>query len=588
MKTTTLVILLVLCLATTLHATNPRAIDLGFIPEFIDFSPDDKYMVAENENHYSVWNTETNSKVLDGKYMFKIGRFVQSMAVPTGSGYFLFGEEKVFMTVDYQRNKTEIKAYDLRDGSLLWETNQLDMGVTIAETIISAHAGGILDVDVNGIKLSDAHQAKNFFTKDRFLNRLINYVPEKHAIALNGKNGLQLVDIRNGQINWTQGEFKGGIGEMLYDAATDKLFAITIPATEGALDLLTTTPEVIAVEANTGELLWKVAYTGEFVPGYASMIGTTLVLPYLELMFIDTETGIERDGDVKSRLVAAKNLTKGLGGLMALDKAMGGNFGATKDEPSKYNRLILRQLHFNNDGKLCYFTMFNQEGTWGTGGRKGYTVIDIHQDKIETEEYDILGSQWSVLQDDMADGIFYVKASGNMNRTIIKAIDAQSGEEIFETERARNSGDVSNSFNPFLIDAANNRLIDVVSNGVYTFDAKTGEKIAYTATKDLGVGTIKFSEFFPNGLLVFGTKGVGILDFEGNILATVSTNNLKGFAATTEEILLLESRKFARIDAQNGTVLEDVSFRNSDQVTFSSSGKILAKNNGTQIKLFRQ
>lgn len=62
--------------------------------------------------------------------------------------------------------------------------------------------------------------------------------------------------------------------------------------------------------------------------------------------------------------------------------------------------------------------------------RKGLAVIDIHQDKINMEQPDLLGQQWTVVQDDMVDGIFYVKASGNMNRTIIKAIDAQTGEEI--------------------------------------------------------------------------------------------------------------------------------------------------------------
>src|SRR5690554_7363892 len=101
----------------------------------------------------------------------------------------------------------------------------------------------------------------------------------------------------------------------------------------------------------------------------------------------------------------------------------------------------------------------------------------------------------------MVDGIFYVKASGNMNRTIIKALNAHTGKEIFETEKAKNSGDLSNQFNPFMIDANNNRLIDVVSKGIYVFDAKTGKKISYTTTKDLGVGTVKFSEFHPNGLL---------------------------------------------------------------------------------------
>lgn len=578
--------LLVTWLATAQSATDPKTIDLGFAPDFIDFSPDDKYMVAENENQYLVWNVASETKVLEGKYTFKIGRFINTINIPTGSGYFLFGNEEVFITVDYERNKTTMKAFGLTDGTPLWESDQLDMGVTLAETIISAHAGGVIDMEMNAHRFDEAKIANNFFTKDRFLDRLINYIPEKNAIALNGKNGLQLVDIRNGEIRWTQEDFKGGIGELLVDGATDRLYAITVPATDGALDQLTTTPAVIALDANTGELLWNVEYTGKFIPGYASLIGTTLILPYLELMLIDTKTGAERDGDVKGRLAAARNVTKGLGGLMALDQAMGGSFGSTDNSNSKYNRLIPRQLHFDRDGKLYYFTMFNDKGQWGTGGKKGLLTIDIHQDKIETEKYDVLGNQWTVMQDMMVDGVFYVKARGNLNRTIIKAIDATSGAELFETNKAKNSADVAKAFNPFIV--ANDRIVDVVSQGVYVLDAKTGEEISYTTTKNMGVGTVKYSHLYSGGVLLFGTKGVGVMNLDGTVIASAPAKNVKGFTTTSDgEIWLLESKKFIRLDARKGETLETQALKQADYFAFSPSGKILARCEGTDIRLYQ-
>lgn len=595
MKTNILFCLLLMGLCTWISSSTSFAqntnsattIELDFTPDFIDFSPDDRYMVAENENRYLVWDTQTNSKIVEDTYTFKIGRFLKNSSIPTGSGYFLFGNEQMFMTIDYQHNKSHIKAYTLKDGTLIWETDQLDIGVSLTETLLSAHAGGVLDVEVNGTKLPKPQVANNFFTRDRFLDRLINYVPEKNAIALHGKNGLQLVDIRNGKTLWTQQAFKGGIGELLYDASSNNLLAITVPSTDGAIDLLTTTPEVIALDAATGAISWKIEYTGDFIPNYATIVNNTLVLPYAALEFIDLNTGNERQGDVHSRMAAAKNVTKGLGGLMAIDKAMGGSFGENENQSGKYNRLIPRSLHFNKQGKLCYFTMFDQDGKWGTGGKKGYTIIDIHKDQIELEVHDLLGNQWTPLQDAMEDGIFYVKARGNLNRTIIKAIDARNGKELFETEKAKNSADISKAFNPFMIDAENNRLIDVVSKGVYLLDSRTGETISYTSTKELGVGTVKFSEFFANGLLIFGTKGVGVLDFKGNIIAGISTKNLKGFDATAREIQLLENKRFIRIDARRGTLLEEQSLGKTDQIAFSPSGKSLARAKGTQIELFQ-
>ncbi|WP_225036008.1 PQQ-binding-like beta-propeller repeat protein [Winogradskyella sp. SM1960] len=562
--------------------------DLGFSPEFIDFSYDDQYMIAENVNRYSVWNTTTNSKVLEGRYKFKIGRFLNKVTIPTGSGYFLFGNEAVFMTVDYQHKKTEIKAFSLNDGSLIWESDQLDIGVSVAETVINAHATGAVGEGVHKTTTRDAASgANNLFTKDRFLDRLINYIPEKNAIIINGKNGLSLIDIRKGTILWTQENFKGGIGEVLYNAETDKLLAITIPATEGGLDLLTTTPEVVAVDGNSGKLMWTVEYSGDFIPNYATVVDNTLVLPYLQLTLIDLQTGKERDGHVKKGLSTAQNVSKGLRGLMALDKAVGGDFGNSKETSNKYNRLIPRQLHFNEDGKLCYFTMFNKKGVWGIGGKKGYMIIDIHQDKIDTQVHNVLGAQWTTLQDDMFEDIFYVKARGNLNRTIIKAIDVRTGETIFETDKAKNSADISKQFNPFMIDKNNNQLVDIVSKGIYVFNAKTGEELSYLSTKDLGIGTIKFSEFYPNGLLVFGTKGVGLIDTSGNITGTISTKNLKSFAATEDELWLLENKKFKRVDTQKGNILEATSFNKTDLISFSSSGKSLARCKGNIVDVIR-
>src|SRR5690606_32069470 len=138
--------------------------------------------------------------------------------------------------------------------------------------------------------------------------------------------------------------------------------------------------------------------------------------------------------------------------------------------------------------------------------------------------------------------------------------------------------DISKLFNPFMIDADNNRLIDVVSKAVYVFDAKTGEIMAHTMTKVMGVGTVKFSEFYANGLLIFGTKGVGVMDLQGNIIASVPTKNLKGFAATEQEIWLLEYKKFTRIDAKNGNLLEELSISKAGNIVFSPSGKALAGN----------
>src|SRR5690606_14070140 len=214
------------------------------------------------------------------------------------------------------------------NGQLLWETDQLHMAISLAETLMRAHAMDMVSVEAaDGTRLNPQYAVGNFFTRNKMLDRLINYVPEKQALFFNGKHGLQAVDIRSGKMLWTAEEVKGGIGELVYNAATQQLLAIKVPTSEGAIDQFTGNTEVQAIDANDGTLQWSVDYTVDSVPGYASVVGNTLVLPYLELTFIDLDNGTERNGDIKSRMEGARKVTKGLGGLIAIDNALGGDFG---------------------------------------------------------------------------------------------------------------------------------------------------------------------------------------------------------------------------------------------------------------------
>src|SRR5690606_17780163 len=132
----------------------------------------------------------------------------------------------------------------------------------------------------------------------------------------------------------------------------------------------------------------------------------------------------------------------------------------------------------------------------------------------------------------MVDGVFYVKARGNLNRTIIKAIDATSGAELFETNKAKNSADVAKAFNPFMF--ANGQIIDIVSRGVYILDARTGKEISYTTTNDMGVRPVEYSDLHAAGMLLFGTKGVGIMNSDGTFVASIPTKTVKGATPTPD------------------------------------------------------
>ncbi|MEX2350091.1 MAG: hypothetical protein WD554_04370, partial [Flavobacteriaceae bacterium] len=167
--------------------------------------------------------------------------------------------------------------------------------------------------------------------------------------------------------------------------------------------------------------------------------------------------------------------------------------------------------------------------------------------------------------------------------TQITALNADTGEVVFETDKAPNSADIAKSFNPFMV--SNGRIVDIVSKGIFIHDAKTGEELSFTRTKDLGVGKVKYSQFYANGIILFGTKGVGILDFDGNLIASVDAKNVQDFAATQDEVWILENKKFTRVDAATGDVLESTELKKSENVFFSPSGKTLARLNASNNQL---
>src|SRR5690625_5463216 len=89
-------------------------------------------------------------------------------------------------------------------------------------------------------------------------------MPQKGAIAVNGKDGLQLLNLRTGEVEWRQEELRGGIGEIFHDPINDILIAIRVSGSE--LKNILSRPEVQALNADTGDLLWNIKYNGDFIP----------------------------------------------------------------------------------------------------------------------------------------------------------------------------------------------------------------------------------------------------------------------------------------------------------------------------------
>lgn len=146
-----------------------------------------------------------------------------------------------------------------------------------------------------------------------------------------------------------------------------------------------------------------------------------------------------------------------------------------------------------------------------------------------------------------------------------------------------NPPEINFGFTPDFIDFSQNDKFLVIEN-----DSRYQVRNLETKTKLID-DTHKFelSRFFEKGILVFGTKGLGILDFDGNIIQSIEAKNVKNVMANTKEVWILENKKFTRINLQEAKITETISFKSRETMVFSPFGKYLLKVNteGDKIEI---
>src|SRR5690554_1152843 len=318
LKILTISLLLIVSINTKLNSQNQnvKSIEIGFIPENIDFTDSDRYMVLEDEKKYQVWDMQATKLILEGDYQFKVNRF-SSQFIKEGSGYILFPKEEVFMTIDYTMSSTTVKAFNLKNGELLWETDQLDVGISTAESLLTIFNAVNKSTNLPGenqwqakkrrINLSAGSDMTSQLSPNPEFDKLINYIPQLSSIAINGKEGLQLVDIKNGEVKWTQSDVGGGIGELFYISKHDLLVIVGVNSSEFQN---LSKPEIKGINSKTGELLWTNKYVGLYKPNNIHLYGETLVMTYYGVKLIDIKTGKERNGEVAASMEKSRKMQR--------------------------------------------------------------------------------------------------------------------------------------------------------------------------------------------------------------------------------------------------------------------------------------
>jgi len=553
----------------TLAKQNPDlVINPGFEPEYIEFSSNDKYLILENSTNYQVWNMQTKTLALEGTYENMVGQSIPGISVTEGSGYMLFEAEDVFMVVNYTLNFTTVEAFSLENGKLLWRIENLSMAISEYESIYMIYKT-TRTLEQTGLRNLSVHRENNLLIRDDYISRLIKYMPERNAIAVNGKEGLQLIDVRDGKLLWNQPDLKGGIGELFYDQKNDIIVAIRIATDEIAH--IVSRPEIQGLNSKTGDLLWTAKYDGTFKAGYAFVVGQTLIVPYYGLAFIDMKTGEERDGDIKKRMQSVRKGQRVLSMVMLEGTEQGGN----NSKP-----LI------DEAGNLYYFVGVQRNGNINpVGAQKGFLKIDVQNDKVLAQETNIAKGNNEVIQESLANNIFYVKLTRGSSNSFIVGMDSNTGKVLFETKPIRNR--VGTSHDPFLLDG--DRIVDLSANGVHIYDSRTGKEISTVDFKEIGVGRLRNNFVYEDGIILFGVNGVAIIDNSGNVKKKFpEIDKINDYKKVGNEIWLVEDKRFMRLNLKNMEIVETVEFKRRENVFLSPTGErvVRVNQNGDALSVY--
>lgn len=533
-----------------------------FEPHTVQYSPDGRFLILESDHRYEVWSTESNERLLEGNYRFKIGRLIDSAVIREGSGFILVSDEDVFIAVDYTLTSTSARAFELSDGSLLWESEELSLGLGVADaltTIVSmgtAAAGGRALTNVAGAPvgygmMGTTGMVAGAFSNDPVIDNAIHHIPELNAITFNSDDGLQLAAVRTGELLWQQEEVSGAMGEVFYDPENNLLIAISILTSE--IQQLTSRPEILAIDAGSGELVWRAEYISNFRPGHAFVIGQALVTDYFGIALYDIKTGERIEGEVAESYSRAESNLRIMSRLTAGD---GQGFETTTSVP---------QINENNH--ILYITGMRRGNSEPQGGAKALQKIDPESGDFVFFVEDIAGRAYEPIQTGLSDELLYVKMVRRTN-THIMGINPETGEVVFETEPVRNRLTTEYDYFTLMYDA----IMDASSTGLQLYNRFTGELLKEVSFRDIGVGRLRNYSSHPGGFAIFGTDGVALVSASGEVQKELDMGNIQNFFADEDEIWLLDNRRFRRLDASSLEVLSELDYPRRDMIEFSPTG----------------
>ena len=237
------------------------------------------------------------------KEKFSLGGFLKEATSVNGVGlgsmeadefsYAFLNDAGLALVFDYSIEDDIIRAIDLEAGEQVWEHDDYRWSLEKYQAVGAKIASNIAQRFGLGAGAA-AGAASQDLLRHRYVQDLVEEVPQTGGTLIKTVGSLRMIDTRTGEERWTLDEVEGsGLEFVRYLPDAGELLLVTnftslLEAASGASD-------VLRIDAETGELLWKTPYgagTGSQVRDVWTQGGRVLIdFAGGALEAFDTETG---------------------------------------------------------------------------------------------------------------------------------------------------------------------------------------------------------------------------------------------------------------------------------------------------------
>lgn len=213
------------------------------------------------------------NKVEDKKRSLKIPDFgkkskLEGVALQVEKVVYLrLPQTDYMLEFDYRLASEKISMIDMKTNAVLWANEELTWSLERIQELVSLVSKATTkDLGVRNA----AGAAAGIFFPEQFIKEMVTYLDQKNILLIKDlkdlKRGLSAIDLSNGKVLWRL-EVGKNIAALHFDETQDQVvvYGGNPPIMQGLGHLVQLNKDLIRIDVNTGNVVWKTEYSKNFI-----------------------------------------------------------------------------------------------------------------------------------------------------------------------------------------------------------------------------------------------------------------------------------------------------------------------------------